>query len=416
MRFCWIIITICFTGMASSGLAQDTDPIYLTNPSFEDLPHHSKPPRGWIDCGFRGETPVDVQPSGTFSVTKPPIDGNTYMGMVVRDNDTWEAVSQRLSRPLEAGKCYSFSIYLSRSELYNSISRVTDDPANYVTPAKLRIYGGYDYCDKEYLLGETSLVINTRWLEYQFQFEPVGDYTHIIFEAFYKTPTLFPYNGNILMDNAGPINRVPCDEELIVQEEPEAPKEEISEIAVNDEAPEINNQAVEEAPKQPEEPPVAVEEVPQAPPRAPAIEPLNQPEPISEEVIEDVSFSNLSVSDLKRGTTLRTNQIFFKADASQVTDASFPILNEIFAFMQANPGIILEVGGHTNGLPDDDYCDQLSKARAKEVADYLIAKGINADRLEYKGYGKRQPIATNDTPAGRRKNQRVEFKVLRIDG
>lgn len=413
MRFRLFFFLIGMVSFCTLAFTQEEEPIVLTNPSFEDLPHHSKPPRGWIDCGFRGETPVDVQPSGTFSVIKPPFDGDTYLGMVVRDNDTWEAVSQRLSRPLEAGQCYEFSIYLSRSELYTSTSRVTDSPANYVTPAKLRIYGGSDYCDKDYLLAETSLIINTRWLEYRFTFEPVADYTHLIFEAFYKTPTLFPYNGNILIDNASAITPVPCDDEPIAAEEPEEPEETVEEIVVQDEEPEIEDQQVTTPPPPAEEPSIAVDDSPDTIEE----EPIAPPEPeITDEVIENVTFSDLTSADVRKGVTLRTNQIYFKADASQITDQSYPVLNEIYTFMQANEGIVLEVGGHTNGLPSDEYCDALSTSRAREVVDYLVKKGIAPDRLKFKGYGKRQPIATNDTPAGRRKNQRVEFKVLRVDG
>jgi hypothetical protein len=80
--------------------------IRLTNPSFEDT-GHSRPPTGWKDCGsfmFPGESPPDVQPSGSWHVYKPATDGDTYLGMVVRENDTWEAVSQALSGALQKGK------------------------------------------------------------------------------------------------------------------------------------------------------------------------------------------------------------------------------------------------------------------------------------------------------------------------
>ncbi len=59
-------------------------------------------------------------------------------------------------------------------------------------------------------------------------------------------------------------------------------------------------------------------------------------------------------------------------------------------------------------------CDRLSSARAASVADYLNDKGIDRGRIASKGYGKREPIATNSTVVGRRKNQRVELKVLEI--
>jgi len=414
MRLRIVVLFGCMFGLCV-GLQAQEEPIKLTNPSFEDLPHHSKPPRGWIDCGFDGETPVDVQPNGTFSVTKPADDGNTYIGMVVRDNDTWEAVSQRLSRPLQAGQCYEFSVSLSRSELYVSTSRVTDSPANYVTPAKLRIYGANDYCDKGLLLAETSLIINTRWLEYSFRFEPTANFTHLIFEAFYKTPSLFPYNGNVLMDNASEIVPVPCDEEIIAQEEPEEPQEQVREVVVEEANPDPINERV-DPPAQRDPDPIAIQEDPpqdSPPPLQPR--PTDEATP-QEEVIEDVSFSELTEADIREGMTLRTNQIFFQADKSLITNQSFEVLDDIYQFLRSNQGVIIEVGGHTNGLPPHNYCDELSDARAKAVTDYLARKGIDRDRLEYKGYGKRQPIATNETPAGRRKNQRVEFKILRVSG
>ncbi|MBR1643872.1 MAG: OmpA family protein, partial [Bacteroidales bacterium] len=52
--------------------------------------------------------------------------------------------------------------------------------------------------------------------------------------------------------------------------------------------------------------------------------------------------------------------------------------------------------------------------RAKAVADYLVAHGIESRRLQYKGYGKSQPIDTNDTEEGRARNRRVEFKILSL--
>ena len=133
-----LVLTMVFSNVYSQG-----EPIYLANPSFEDMPRHSKEPRGWHNSGFPAESPPDVQPSGEFGVVKPAYEGNTYLGMVVRDNDTWESVAQRMSKPMEKGKCYEFSLSLCRSELYISVSRTTDETTNYTTPAKVRIYGGF---------------------------------------------------------------------------------------------------------------------------------------------------------------------------------------------------------------------------------------------------------------------------------
>ncbi|MGK0365810.1 MAG: hypothetical protein ACI85O_002878 [Saprospiraceae bacterium] len=94
--------------------------------------------------------------------------------MITRENETWEAVGQRLSKPLEADKVYSFSIHLARSATYlnspNNSKPAKDNSGkvkktNFATPIKLRIWGGNSYCKKEELLAESTLVINTRWLK-----------------------------------------------------------------------------------------------------------------------------------------------------------------------------------------------------------------------------------------------------------
>jgi len=176
--------------------------ILLTNPSFEDVGRHSQVPSGWYDCGFPGESPPDTQPDlqGTFGVSKNAYDGFTYLGLVVRDNNTWEAVSQQLPEKLETDSCYTLFIYAARSVSYVSASRTNGMEANYVTPVILRIYSGFDYCDKTKLLAESDLITNTAWKELKFDFQPDADYTRLVIEAFYKIPVLFPYNGNVLVD------------------------------------------------------------------------------------------------------------------------------------------------------------------------------------------------------------------------
>jgi hypothetical protein len=191
---------------AVRGFGQDT--IYLQNPSFEDEPGAAKTPSGWHDCGARKETPPDIQP-GAFSVEKTAQDGDTYLGLVVRDNETWEAVGQQLSVPLKATTSYTFSLYLSRSELYLSVSKATGQDANYATPVMLRIWGGEAKCEKKELLAETGTVISKEWRLFDFELTPMqADYTFITFEAYYKTPVLFPYNGNLLIDNCSAIIKI----------------------------------------------------------------------------------------------------------------------------------------------------------------------------------------------------------------
>lgn len=368
--------------------------IYLSNPSFEDLPRHSHPPRSWTDCGFPGESPPDIQPDFTFQVTKAPVQGISYLGMVVRDNDTWESVSQQVSQPFDPNTCYEFRICLSRSTTYVSRSRSTDQEANYVTPIKLRIWAGYGPCDKRFLLGESPLVANTDWREYVLKLQTDAAYTHIVFEAFYKTPTLFPYNGNILLDRGSNITPIPCDTEL-----PEGPQE-IQPLA---EVPNTTPRSPD--PPQPNPTPV----------RPPSNEPTPTPPPTVTPEPEP-TIAGVKRSDLSRGQTIQLENLEFEADSSRIVGESVVVLNEVFDFLSKNRDVSVEIGGHTNGWADRAYANKLSTDRAKAVANFLIRKGIARNRVSFRGYGKENPIDTNATPEGRRRNQRVEIKILELGG
>ena len=72
----------------------------------------------------------------------------------------------------------------------------------------------------------------------------------------------------------------------------------------------------------------------------------------------------------------------------------------------------IEIGGHTDNKGTSEYNKSLSHNRAKAVYEYLIEKGIAANRLSYKGYGESKPIDTNETDEGRANNRRTEFKVI----
>ena len=190
--------------------AQDT--IQLSNPSFEDIPRHSKAPRDWFDCGFPGESPPDIQPSGTFNVTRPAYDGKTYLAMVTRDNNTWESVTTKLNAPLEIGNCYVFKLFLCRSELYVSTSRITKERANYTNPIKVKIWGGHSQCDKVQLLDQSELVTSHEWEDHILVFFAEESFSHIVIEAYYRDDFLSPYNGNVLIDHASIIERIDCED------------------------------------------------------------------------------------------------------------------------------------------------------------------------------------------------------------
>jgi len=122
----------------------------------------------------------------------------------------------------------------------------------------------------------------------------------------------------------------------------------------------------------------------------------------------------LDIATIAVGQTIRVDKLYFDADSSTIKPESYAVLEEIYTFLHDNDKVKIEIGGHTNSLPEDAYCDKLSTARAKDIAEYLYKKGIQQSRISYKGYGKRQPIATNQTVDGRRKNQRVEIKIVSL--
>ncbi len=381
--------------------------IQLSNASFEGFPRESMTPRSWYDCGFPNESPPDIHPKiggGEFNVTNEAQHQNTYLGLVVRDNDTWESVSQRLSIPLKGGKCYAFSIHVARSLVYESLSKLTNETANYATPAKLRIWGGNGYCDKTELLGETKEIISTRWLERLFKFEPKTDVYYITFEAFYKTPVLFPYNGNILLDNASEIRIIPCDSDIeAVFDEPIVSDN----ISIDPQTiPQTTPPSLESEDNTPL--PADVQEenrVVATPPPAP--ETSEEPKPIEEKTI-----AGKRKEDLKEGEIIRMDDLYFGVDQAEIHESSYAALDEVYEFLATYKDIVVEIRGHTNGMCDAVFCDSLSTMRARAVADYLNQKGILMKRLQYKGYGRREPVATNRTPTGRMRNQRVEIKIL----
>ncbi len=117
---------------------------------------------------------------------------------------------------------------------------------------------------------------------------------------------------------------------------------------------------------------------------------------------------------LEDGQTIRMRLLNFDNDSSVLKSDALPMLDELFDFMTEHAWVVIEVAGHTNNLPSDAFADQLSTARAQSVATYLFDKGIDPSRVVYKGYGKRLPLVPNTSPEGRRTNQRVEIKLLKV--
>jgi outer membrane protein OmpA-like peptidoglycan-associated protein len=110
--------------------------------------------------------------------------------------------------------------------------------------------------------------------------------------------------------------------------------------------------------------------------------------------------------------------VYFKLNKADILSKSNSLLDNVANVINAHTEIPkVEIQGHTDSQGNDAYNLDLSDRRAKEVRQYLIRKGVAADRLDAKGYGETQPIADNKTAKGRSANRRVVFKLMGpVDG
>ncbi|MCH2023580.1 MAG: OmpA family protein [Saprospiraceae bacterium] len=106
------------------------------------------------------------------------------------------------------------------------------------------------------------------------------------------------------------------------------------------------------------------------------------------------------------------HDVHFETGKSTLLPASYPTLNELVEAIKIKKDLRLEIAGHTDSIGDDESNQILSQNRAQAVVNYLINKGINKSKLTAKGYGEKQPIATNETKEGRKENRRTEARIL----
>lgn len=189
----------------------------LTNPSFEDSPrkgdfyafrsqHEKNKIKGWFDCGIldRNEpTAPDIHSAETdyWGVKVTPSDGLTCLGLGVREDNSYESVSQELKTKLEKGKCYTFTVDLCSSTTF--MSRVRNNPkalVPFTDPVTLRVWSGYGNCGFTELLYQSPPINHEEWQSYTVHLQPKYDAGFIMIEAYYTSP-IEKVNGNLLVDN-----------------------------------------------------------------------------------------------------------------------------------------------------------------------------------------------------------------------
>ncbi len=105
--------------------------------------------------------------------------------------------------------------------------------------------------------------------------------------------------------------------------------------------------------------------------------------------------------------------VLFETGSADLLSISNQELDRLAEVLFQSPELRVEIAGHTDDIGDDQDNQLLSEARAQAVGLYIQAQGISPDRISTKGYGERQPIASNDTEEGRAKNRRTTFRLIR---
>ena len=130
------------------------------------------------------------------------------------------------------------------------------------------------------------------------------------------------------------------------------------------------------------------------PPPAPAPTPVVEAAPVLKKTV------------VLPGVTFAYNKADLLPGAQEILD------REVVPELKADPNLQVIIEGHTDSVGSDEYNMKLSGRRAGAVSKYLVSKGIDSTRLQAKGLGETQPIASNDTEEGRAKNRRVELKEM----
>ena len=132
-------------------------------------------------------------------------------------------------------------------------------------------------------------------------------------------------------------------------------------------------------------------------------------QPIVEQ--KEATVSSPTVKPIERKPIILRN-VFFETASAELLPESTTELNKLILLLTTNPNLNIQINGHTDNVGSDQDNQILSQNRAKAVYQFLIDGKIEASRLKFKGYGESQPIDTNETDLGRKKNRRTEFIAI----
>jgi outer membrane protein OmpA-like peptidoglycan-associated protein len=131
----------------------------------------------------------------------------------------------------------------------------------------------------------------------------------------------------------------------------------------------------------------------------------------------DLCMNKEKAKPVEVNKTVVLENVLYDFNSAKLRKESYPKFDTLVAWMTEYPNMVIELSAHTDSKGTDVYNQKLSERRAQACVDYLLTRGISADRMIAKGYGETMPIAPNeingkDNPDGRAVNRRTEFKVL----
>jgi outer membrane protein OmpA-like peptidoglycan-associated protein len=119
----------------------------------------------------------------------------------------------------------------------------------------------------------------------------------------------------------------------------------------------------------------------------------------------------LETRETARGLIVNISDVLFDFNKYTLKPGAREKLAKVSGILLAYPGLKIQVEGHTDAIGSDDYNQKLSEQRAGAVRDYLTTQGVGGNSVTAVGFGKQNPVASNDTAAGRQQNRRVEMVV-----
>ena len=123
---------------------------------------------------------------------------------------------------------------------------------------------------------------------------------------------------------------------------------------------------------------------------------------------------NIALEPIKLASSFVFTQVLFDNNSFALLPASLPELNKLVQILEENPSMHIQISGYTDNIGKQSDNLVLSTNRAKAIVNYLSSKGIATERLTYKGFGSDNPIATNETAAGRALNRRTSFTITKL--